>query len=92
MNQVKRRAAGLPYDAPSDSNDVATAIVNEILDEKGWELAGEYKRWYDLIRSETLEEIVGKRDPNEQVDLVRMPIKAQYIAPIPFQAISTSNL
>ena len=56
------------------------------------ELAGEYKRWYDLIRSETLEEIAAKRDPTEQVDLVRQPTKAQYITPIPFQAISTSNL
>ena len=92
LNQVKRRAMGLPYDSPDASVDVATATVNEILDEKGWELAGEYKRWYDLIRSETLEEIAAKRDPAEQVDLVRQPTKAHYITPIPAQAISTSNL
>ncbi len=92
LNQVRRRAAGLPYDAPDATVDVSTATVNEILDEKGWELAAEYKRWYDLIRSETLEEIAAKRDPSENVDLVRQPTKAQYITPIPFQAISTSNL
>ena len=92
LNQVRRRAMGLPYDAPDASVDVASATVNEILDEKGWELAGEYKRWYDLIRSETLEEIAAKRDPAENVDLVRQPTKAQYITPIPAQAISTSNL
>lgn len=92
LNQVKRRAAGLPYDQPDASVDVTTATVNDILDEKGWELAGEYKRWYDLIRSETLEEVAAKRDPNEQVDLVRQPTKAQYITPIPFQAIATSKL
>ena len=92
LNQVKRRAAGLPYDAPDASVDVTTATVDEILDEKGWELAGEYKRWYDLIRSETLEAIAAKRDPNENVDLVRQPTKDQYITPIPFQAISTSKL
>ena len=92
LNQVKRRAAGLPFASPDPSVDVTTATVGEILDEKGWELAGEYKRWYDLIRSETLEEIAAKRDPTENVDLVRLPTKAQYITPIPFQAISSSNL
>lgn len=38
------------------------------------------------------EEIAAKRDPAEQVDLVRQPNKSHYITPIPFQAISTSNL
>lgn len=92
LNQVRRRAAGLPFNSPDASVDVSTATVDEILDEKGWELAGEYKRWYDLIRSETLEAIAAKRDPAENVDLVRQPTKDQYITPIPFQAISTSRL
>lgn len=92
LNQVKRRAMGLPYKTPDASVDVATATVNDILDEKGWELAGEYKRWYDLIRSETLEEIAARRDPTEEVDLVRQPTKAQYITPIPAGAILTSKL
>lgn len=92
LNQVKRRAAGLPFDVPDASVDVTTATVNEILDEKGWELAGEYKRWYDLVRSETLAEIAAKRDPNENVTLVRQPTEAQYISPIPFAAIASSNL
>ena len=92
LNQVKRRAMGLPYLDPAPGVDVTTATVNEILDEKGWELAGEYKRWFDLIRSETLEEIALRRDPDENVTLVRQPTKAQYITPIPFTAISTSKL
>ena len=92
LNQVRRRAAGLPYDVPVDTVDVTTATVNEIIDEKGWELAGEYSRWYDLIRTERLEEITLLRDPAEQVDLVRQPTKAQYISPIPFEAIATSKL
>ncbi len=92
LNQVKRRAAGLPYDTPDATVDVTTATVNDILDEKGWELAGEYKRWFDLVRSELVEEIAAKRDPAENVKLFRQPGKDQYIAPIPFQAISTSNL
>lgn len=92
LNQVRRRAAGLPFDAPDGSVDVATATVQEIIDEKGWELAGEYKRWYDLVRSETLADIAAKRDTAENVTLVRLPTEAQYIIPIPFQAIASSNL
>jgi predicted Zn-dependent peptidase len=92
LNQVKRRAAGMPFDVADPTVDVTTATVNEILDEKGWEFAGEYIRWFDLVRSETLAEIAAKRDPAENVTLVRIPTEAQYISPIPFQAISSSKL
>lgn len=92
LNQVKRRAMGYPYDVAEPTVDVSSATVNEILDEKGWELAGEYKRWYDLIRSETLADIAAKRDTAENVELVRMPTEAQYITPIPAEAINTSKL
>ncbi|WP_281989573.1 RagB/SusD family nutrient uptake outer membrane protein [Aquimarina aggregata] len=92
LNQVKRRAAGLPYLQPNASVDVTTATPDEIVEERGWELAGEYKRWFDLVRTEKVEEIAVRRDPDEDVSLVRQPSKLQYIAPIPFREISTSNL
>jgi starch-binding outer membrane protein, SusD/RagB family len=38
------------------------------------------------VRSERVEEIAAKRDPAEQVVLVRQPTKAQYIAPLPAEA------
>ena len=91
-NMVRRRAMGMPFDVPAPGFDATAATVQEIIDEKGWELAGEDTRWYDLIRTETLEAVTARRDPNEQVDLVRQPGKAQYIIPIPFTAISTSKL
>ncbi|WP_242157120.1 RagB/SusD family nutrient uptake outer membrane protein [Aestuariivivens sediminis] len=92
LNQVKRRAAGLPYLTPNGTVDVATATPNEIIDEKGWELAAENKRWFDLVRSERVAEMAAKRDPSEPVTLVRMPTAAQYIAPIPFESITLSKL
>jgi hypothetical protein len=92
LNQVKRRAAGLPYLIPNATVDVATATVNQIIDEKGWELAGECKRWFDLVRTERVEEIAAKRSALEPITLVRQPTKAQYIAPIPFASISLSKL
>jgi starch-binding outer membrane protein, SusD/RagB family len=92
LNQVKRRAAGLDPNAANPSVDVTSATVNDIVTEKGWELAGEHKRWFDLIRTETLEEVTAKRDPKEQVPLVRQPTKDQYITPLPAEAIATSKL
>ncbi|WP_026777287.1 RagB/SusD family nutrient uptake outer membrane protein [Polaribacter sp. Hel_I_88] len=92
LNQVKRRAAGFDYSTPNPTIDVGSATPDEILAEKGWELAGEYKRWFDLIRTEKLEEIAALRDPAENVLPVRLPGKEQYITPIPFLAISTSSL
>ena len=92
LNQVKRRAAGLPYAVANGSVDVATATPNDIVDEKGWELAAEYKRWFDLVRTERVAEMAAKRDASEPVTLVRTPTSAQYIAPIPFGSISLSDL
>lgn len=92
LNQVKRRAAGLPYLTPNSTVDVTSATPNEIVDEKGWELAAENKRWFDLVRTERLAEMAIKRDPTEPVTLVRQPTQAQYIAPIPYSAISLSQL
>lgn len=92
LNQVKRRAAGLPYKIPSGLVDVVTATPNQIVDEKGWELAAENKRWFDLVRTERVAEMAAKRDPLEPVLLVRIPAEAQYIAPIPFNSISLSKL
>ena len=92
LNQVKRRAAGLPYLAASPAVDVSSATPDEIVDEKGWELAAEYKRWFDLVRTERVAEIAAKRDSSEPVQLVRNPSEAQYIMPIPFNSVVLSNL
>lgn len=92
LNQVRRRAAGVDYLSPDPTVDVASATVDEIIAERGWELAGEYKRWFDLVRSEKVEEVAAHRDPTENVPLLRQPTKAQYISPIPFAAIVSSKL
>jgi len=86
LNQVRRRAY------PAGTPDLATATPNEIVDEKGWELAAENKRWYDLVRTERVAEMAAKRDPSEPVTLVRQPTEAQFIAPIPFASINLSEL
>ena len=95
LNQVRRRAAGLDYLIPDSSVDLTTATADEIVEEKGWELAGEYKRWFDLVRLEMVAEVTEKRDPTEEVPLAIDASEISwhhFIAPIPFKAISTSRL
>ena len=82
----------MPYLTPNGAVDAVTATANQIVDEKGWELAAENKRWFDLVRTERVAEMAAKRDPTEAVVLIRVPTTAQYIAPIPFKAISLSKL
>ncbi|MDO9579326.1 MAG: RagB/SusD family nutrient uptake outer membrane protein, partial [Bacteroidales bacterium] len=95
FNQIKRRAAGLTYNQAASSVDVPSATADEIFAEKGWELAGEGKRWYDLVRMEKVAEVTARRDPTEEVVLAKSASAItwkQYIAPIPFSTISTSKL
>lgn len=86
LNKVRRRAY------PIGTPDLTTATPNQIVDEKGWELAAENKRWFDLVRTERVAEMAAKRDASEPVTLIRMPTESQYIAPIPFSSISLSKL
>lgn len=73
LNMVRRRAAGLPPNAPDASVDVTSGDIAELaFDEKKWELAGEYLRWYDLIRMERVEVALGDgaRDPRVSIGTV----------------------
>jgi len=50
VNQIRRRAYGLPINTPSTVADVSTITVNSLLDERGRELFWEGFRRTDLIR------------------------------------------
>ena len=58
LNAVKNRA-GL--------ESVTSATWEDIVWEKAWELAGEWSRWYDIIRTETLDEVIARRDNYDNV-------------------------
>lgn len=79
VNLVRNRAglADLPTGLSREE------FVDAVIDERGWEFAGEGQRWYDLLRTEKVQEVVAKRDPDEQVKIVGVISPDNYYAPIP---------
>ncbi len=65
VNKIVRRANGLPLNTPDASVDYTSLTQDEIIAEKGWEFAGEYCRWFDLVRLQKVEEMVAKKDPSD---------------------------
>jgi hypothetical protein len=79
INKVRKRA-GL--------SDLPTGLSKEqfrdsVVAERSYEFAGEFTRWFDEVRTETVEKFSGEmRDPDE-LSLINQPTKAMYISPIP---------
>lgn len=75
LNQVRRRAEGLPVHIPDpnvDLSDPDGAIEELAYLEKKWELAGEFLRWHDLVRLERVEAALGgtARDPQKSIGTI----------------------
>ncbi|NQZ78637.1 MAG: RagB/SusD family nutrient uptake outer membrane protein [Ekhidna sp.] len=64
LNMVRRRGKGVDVSSP-DVDDLATFTRQDVIDERGWEFLGEMKRWFDLIRTETLADALSDRDADE---------------------------
>lgn len=65
VNRIVRRAAGLPPNTPDASVDLTSASQNHIVQEKAWELAAEYSRWFDLVRLQKVEEVIAAKHPDD---------------------------
>lgn len=79
VNMIVRRGYGLPLNTPDASVDYTTITPEEIVAEKGWELAGEYTRWFDLQRLQMLDEVIAKKHPDDLQPLGT----PKYYLPIP---------
>ncbi|SEO07435.1 Starch-binding associating with outer membrane [Mucilaginibacter gossypiicola] len=74
INAIRTRAGLAPLSGLS-----TTDFVNAVINERAWEFAGEFTRWFDITRLQMLPQIIAKRDPSENA-----PIGApQYYLPIP---------
>jgi len=94
VNAIRRRAAGLDIDAPAPDVDLsdldADAFHRAVIAERGWEFAGEWERWWDLVRNEMVAEATSKRRFDDELPLnnsVDVDAEASfqpfYLAPIP---------
>lgn len=85
FNKIKRRGAGLPLDVAAPGVDATSLTQWQIVTEKGWEFAGEFCRWFDLVRLQRVQEVVTSKDPDELQP--QGPVK--YYLPLP--AIETNG-
>lgn len=68
LNMVRRRSEGLPSDKPDESVDLTSGDLAELaFTERKWEFAGEYLRWYDLVRMERVQDALSNRNPQVSI-------------------------
>jgi hypothetical protein len=84
LNSVRNRA-GL-------TTPLTSATWEDVVWEKAWELAGEWSRWYDIVRTETLNEVNALRDPSEPAALSSSPTLTEAFpwSPIPANDVSVN--
>lgn len=71
LNQVRRRAENLPVDQAAPDVDITSGDLAELAyTERKWELAGEYQRWYDLVRMQRVDQALSNRAPQVSVGTV----------------------
>ncbi len=91
LNSVRRRAAGVTDNSVDLTGLSSDAFHDAVIEEAGWEFAGEWHRWYNLVRNEMVAEATSKRiSDNRELELVGASIgdpesafQKFYYAPIP---------
>lgn len=61
MDKIRERAELPVYQRGLQGSDFASLVVQE----RAWEMAGEWTRYPDLCRLKMVEEVFAKRDANE---------------------------
>jgi hypothetical protein len=64
INQVRRRAYGLPTGTPSATSDLPAGLSQSAFDdmvfrERGYEFIGEAKRWFDMVRTNRVAQMIS---------------------------------
>jgi len=78
VNDIRNRAGLEDLESGLSEDDFCDAV----LDEKGWELCGEYSRWFDLVRTEKVAEMNALKDATDNQP-VNSITEDCYFAPIP---------
>jgi hypothetical protein len=64
INQVRRRAYGLPTNTPNATSDLTAglsqaAFDDKVFTERGYEFIGEDKRWFDMVRTNRVAQMIN---------------------------------
>ncbi|NIJ46521.1 hypothetical protein FHR24_003009 [Wenyingzhuangia heitensis] len=71
LNMIRRRAEGLPYATPNAGVDLTSGDIAELaFTERKWEFAGEFLRWYDLVRMERVSDALSNRAPQSSIGTI----------------------
>lgn len=88
INRVRNRA-GLDDLQPGLDN---MAFRDAVIEERGWELAAEFSRWFDLVRTEKVEAMNAYK-AEKDMKPVNPITKDKYLAPIPYsETLLNTNL
>jgi hypothetical protein len=82
LNAIRVRAELEPVSGLSQ-DDFITAVVEK----RAWEFAGEFTRWFDLVRLELVEEANANKDVNDLQPIGAMT-KEDYTFPIPLADVA----
>lgn len=77
LNDVRARAGLTPLTGLSPAD-----FLNAVMDERKWEFAGEWNRWFDLVRLEQVEAANAVKDPADMIPAQAIT-KDRYVLPIP---------
>lgn len=81
LNSIRVRGGEKPLAVGSLS---ASDFADSVVQERAWEFAGEYTRWFDLVRLKMVAEANSHRDPLEPVPVIMSPMDTSvYTFPIP---------
>lgn len=85
VNAIRKRAGLAPL-----AGMTKDAFINAIVQERAWEFAGEYTRWFDLVRLEQVESANAKKDVND-LAIARPITKSDYYLPIPASEVTLNG-
>lgn len=96
INQVRRRAYGLPITTPSNVSDLPAGLNEETFDdlvfrERGYEFIGEFKRWFDMVRTNRVEKLINEVRANIPRPN-RKPVPSRFTFMIPDVEVANNPL
>jgi hypothetical protein len=86
VNIIRARAGLSDLPQGIDQNTFVQAVLNE----RAWEFAGEFLRWFDLVRTENVEQANMNRSA-EQNQLLITISKDNYLLPPPAQDVAINE-